>query len=439
MKVSVIVPAYNSEKYIAETLDCLLKQTLGDIEIIVVNDGSTDATPAIIASYCAKHGNIVHIDQENAGVSAARNHGLECARGEYVLFLDSDDLITPDTLELFYNRLNETGADIGICRLERFGYGGSEFNPYADLIAAKDSIDVYDKLLLWNFVVSNKCYRRQRLADSGIRFPQLKYTEDGAFFFNYILNTNPKIVGVRGAVMRYRRHFPKDGFSATQSVHYELVSDGYKSLAGIYDTAVRALKKPDCPCADAEDYLQEITYKAVFITVLQLYRLIWQADDDAIDCIRETVEHFTALMNEETLKKARLSYKDIGPVLYFDRAEIAANPILSIIIPHASREVIGSVYMQSMPCFELFVDSKADIPQAYRDCENLHVLPEKGFKAAARKAAKGKMVFAFSGKRPLLSKTFKIICLLRQSKKFGFFPLPLIKLGALILAKIRES
>ncbi len=438
MKVSVIVPSYNSEKYIAETLDCLLAQTLGDIEIIAVNDGSTDSTPDIIDSYCKKHANIRRIDQENSGVSAARNNGLEHSAGEFVLFLDSDDLITADTLELFYNRLTETGADVGICRLERFGYGGSEFNPYADSLAAKDKIDVYDRLLLWNFVVSNKCYRRQRLVDSGVRFPRLKYTEDGAFFFNYILSSSPEIVGVKGAVMRYRRHFPKDGSSATQSVKYELVSDGFKSLKSIYDKASESLAKPDCPCEDAEGYLQEIAYKAVYLTVLQLYRLIWQADLPAIECIRETTEYFTALMNGETLKKSRLLYKDIGGELCFDRAKLAEKPLLSVIIPNATPSVIDSVYLQSMPSFELFVEEGVSIPPAWRGCENLRVLPAKGFKSAARKAAKGEMTFTFSGKRPLGSKTFKIISLLKQSKKFGFFPLPLIKLGAMILAKIRE-
>ena len=74
--LSVIIPAYNSEGFIKETLDSVLKQSLKDIEIVVVNDGSTDSTGDIIASYCEKHKNIVCVTQENAGVSAARNNGL---------------------------------------------------------------------------------------------------------------------------------------------------------------------------------------------------------------------------------------------------------------------------------------------------------------------------------------------------------------------------
>ena len=121
MEISVVVPAYNSENFIAETLDCLLNQTLKDIQIIVVNDGSTDGTGAIIDSYAAKHGNILPLYQENAGVSAARNNGIEHAEGKYIMFLDSDDLLSRDSLERIRDALERNQADIAICRIERFG------------------------------------------------------------------------------------------------------------------------------------------------------------------------------------------------------------------------------------------------------------------------------------------------------------------------------
>ena len=88
MKFSVIVPAYNSEKYIEETLDCLLSQTEQDIEVIVVNDGSKDSTADIAERYAAEDSRVVYVYQENAGVSAARNNGIERARGEYMIFID---------------------------------------------------------------------------------------------------------------------------------------------------------------------------------------------------------------------------------------------------------------------------------------------------------------------------------------------------------------
>jgi len=96
-KVSIVIPAYNAEKYIQQTVDSVLTQTYPNFEIIVVNDGSTDSTAQILAEY----GNKIHyIYQQNKGLSGARNTGFLATRGEYLLFLDSDDLILPDKLDL---------------------------------------------------------------------------------------------------------------------------------------------------------------------------------------------------------------------------------------------------------------------------------------------------------------------------------------------------
>ena len=118
-KVSAIVPCYNSEQFLAETLDNLLGQTLKEVQIILMNDGSTDSTPQIIADYAAKHPNILALSQENAGVSAARNNGMTHATGKYTLFLDGDDL------NIIIGRRGETlGAVQYLCSLAANNGGG---------------------------------------------------------------------------------------------------------------------------------------------------------------------------------------------------------------------------------------------------------------------------------------------------------------------------
>ena len=98
-KVSVIIPVYNSSEYIRHCLDSLLSQTLEDIEILCVDDGSTDDSLSILEEYSRKDERVRVLTQENAGAGAARNHGLREARGKYLSFLDSDDYFEPDMLE----------------------------------------------------------------------------------------------------------------------------------------------------------------------------------------------------------------------------------------------------------------------------------------------------------------------------------------------------
>ena len=93
-KISVIIPVYNVEKYIRECLDSVLEQSLKDIEIICVNDGSTDSSRNILLEYRKKDSRVIVLDKQNGGLSSARNSGIDIAQGKYVLFLDSDDLLS---------------------------------------------------------------------------------------------------------------------------------------------------------------------------------------------------------------------------------------------------------------------------------------------------------------------------------------------------------
>jgi len=113
-KVSVIVPVYNVEMYLEECLDSIIKQTFNDIEIILVNDGSTDRSLEIMELYASRDARITVLNQSNRGVSVARNTGMEHASGEYILFVDSDDRIVSDAVEKLYRKALETGADLVI-------------------------------------------------------------------------------------------------------------------------------------------------------------------------------------------------------------------------------------------------------------------------------------------------------------------------------------
>ena len=176
--ISVIVPAYNVEKYIRECLVSLVEQTFRDIEIVVVNDGSTDKTAQIIDEFARKDNRIKVITQENQGLSSARNRGIEQARGEYISFVDSDDWVDKDFLEKLYNTILKYNADISCASAirkrknsEKYRFLYKEEKEYTTL---KDKIKICkvpNCCYVWN-----KLYQKSLIEN--IKFKKGVYFED---------------------------------------------------------------------------------------------------------------------------------------------------------------------------------------------------------------------------------------------------------------------
>ncbi len=174
--VSVIVPVYNVEDYLEKCLDSLGKQTLEDIEIIVVDDGSTDGSSSIIDKEASIYPNITALHVPNGGVSKARNIGLEKAGGRYIGFVDSDDYVDSTMFEKMLKRIEETGADIVQCWTCE---GGRSAFPIYTITGKNELITAnMDKVVSSN--VWNKLYSRSLIGD--IRFvDDLRFGEDFAF------------------------------------------------------------------------------------------------------------------------------------------------------------------------------------------------------------------------------------------------------------------
>ena len=191
-KISVIVPIYNTERYLQETLDCITSQTLKDIEIILINDGSTDNCLNICKKQAEKDSRIKIFSQDNSGVAVARNRGLELASGDYIIFLDSDDIFAPNLLHELYNQALKTSADITICREKRFSENEKlkEIEWYkSDSLIPKEevfSIANYNKYIL-NFCILwpwDKLYKRSFLQRIKAKYPTerlLEASEDLVF------------------------------------------------------------------------------------------------------------------------------------------------------------------------------------------------------------------------------------------------------------------
>ncbi|MCA1320225.1 glycosyltransferase family 2 protein [Bacillus tianshenii] len=147
VKVSIIVPAFNVEKYLHECLDSLINQTLGDIEVILINDGSTDMTTSICDAYADKDNRIKVIHQENGGLSNARNRGIQLAQGEFIIFVDGDDWIDNDTCEKAYELAIKNKADsIIFCSISEYGTKSVKKDIFDENNISFEKIDIRDSL-----------------------------------------------------------------------------------------------------------------------------------------------------------------------------------------------------------------------------------------------------------------------------------------------------
>lgn len=143
--VSVIIPVYNVEKYVKASVESAMAQTVTDIEIILVNDGSTDRSGELCRELAACDGRIIVTDKANGGVSSARNSGLENSSGEWIYFMDSDDVIEPDTLECALKKAQETGTDVCFFDFDRI---------YENAVKPSSSLADND-----GFTANTDCYR----------------------------------------------------------------------------------------------------------------------------------------------------------------------------------------------------------------------------------------------------------------------------------------
>lgn len=132
--LSVIVPIYNAEKYLAECLDSIMIQTFRDYEVILVNDGSTDRSPQICRNYEEKYNNVIVVNKENGGLVSARKAGLVKANGEYIGWVDADDCIVPDMFQKMCNEAELTKADIVIC--DMWSWSGDKLTPMEQAVKA---------------------------------------------------------------------------------------------------------------------------------------------------------------------------------------------------------------------------------------------------------------------------------------------------------------
>lgn len=205
--ISVIVPVYKVEQYLRECVDSILTQTFHDFELILVDDGSPDRCPNICDEYAARDSRVKVIHQPNGGLSAARNAGIEVARGEYLTFIDSDDYVSPAYLQKLYDAFHDAHTDISICMPLQFEDGSSvhlsedgQF-PVQKMTGRDACLKLYHgdetvPVMAWGKLFHKSCF-------SEIRFPVGKIHED-EFVVPIILYQAKTVVALAERLYYYR-------------------------------------------------------------------------------------------------------------------------------------------------------------------------------------------------------------------------------------------
>lgn len=268
ISVSVIIPVYNAEKTLKSCLDSLLKQTVKDIEIIVVDDGSTDGSPQICDEYAERYG-ITVIHKPNGGVSTARNRGIEEAKGKYLMFCDSDDWVEETYVEVFYSRMEEFGAELTVGGLimnetvkkEVYIKNSGKTEPYC--IPQKVFYELRNKdILAFPF---NKIFLRSLIMEKGIRFKVgLSECEDLVFNLQYINFCEKGILVIPESLYHYEF---REGSLSTR-YHNDRFFDVIRPIFKAYEETIEKTG------VDDEEFLKDF-YTIYFLKTIENIPILW--------------------------------------------------------------------------------------------------------------------------------------------------------------------
>ncbi len=318
IKVSVIVPVYNAEKYVKEAIESLIGQTLKEIQIILVDDGSKDNSGKICDEYATKDERISVIHKENGGQADARNAGISIAKGKYIMFLDADDLFEKDSCESMYKTIEKSKTDYVIGNYQMIDEDGKKWqNPAFDTDKYKEfRLDIHDyrkSFFVMNSTVWNKIYNTKFLKEKGVVFKILKPSEDDYFTSLCYIKANDGYYTSK--VMYLYRNVPNSTSKKCSLEYFKGINKAYKV---IYESF---------KANNEINYYRYVYAKKNAYVVCQLIDTEELSDSEKIECLKEFEWYFN-LSNElkidivhNTLKKlmALIKSKD------YDNAIIEMN------------------------------------------------------------------------------------------------------------------
>lgn len=239
LKVSVILPIYNCEKYLSQCLESVVNQTLSEIEIICVDDGSTDNSYKIIEEFAKKDSRVVPVHQENGGAGAARNNGLRRARGKYLSFLDSDDFFESDMLEKAYDCAEKYGADFVMFKSDQYFEEENSFKsvpwvlrypelpPYQPFNRRAVTTNVFKVCVGWAW---DKLYNREFVLKNNLLFQEQRTSNDLLFVFSALAIAKKMAYVDKTEVLAHQRRDSSESLSKTREKSWHCFYDALTAL-----------------------------------------------------------------------------------------------------------------------------------------------------------------------------------------------------------------
>ena len=348
-KISIIVPIYNNENYLPETLHSILKQSMiEDMEVLMIDDGSTDNSRDIVEEYALDYDNFFAFHKSNEGPSIARNLGIELAKGEYVMFLDSDDIILPDRCEKLYELAKKNDSDfVGSFgkRLTRYNFYGSLIynNAYKNIENQKENV-IFEEMpeLIWDTFCTNKLYKKSFLDKNDIRFiPKMKYEDIPFALEAYCLGKNVSLTKDTSYLWRIRQ----DNNSSVTQQHqkYENFEDRIKMIRLCYDMAQKRNFN--------DKVKRELFFRWIDYDLILYLKIFYQFNEkDHLKIIDEIIKILELVPMElmdglNSIKKIMykmVENKDIGSLCNFSKNyyELMKNPHISKDLKDEYREYI---------------------------------------------------------------------------------------------------
>ncbi len=222
-EISVIIPVYNSEKYLRQCLDSIVNQTFKDLEIICVNDGSTDSSLQILQEYASKDDRFVVINQENGGAGKARNTGLQSATGKYLSFLDSDDFFEPTMLQKAHEKIEKDNSDFVVYNSDQYvtekndyvsavcGIRPTAIPPYMPFSYRRLTENIFKAFVGWAW---DKLYRKSFVDEHKLYFQEQRTSNDMLFVFSALIVA--KRISVIYEVLAHQRRDAEGSLSKTR-------------------------------------------------------------------------------------------------------------------------------------------------------------------------------------------------------------------------------